>query len=90
MTHINKQFLVSSIIFKNMLFNTRTFKNCSSRLFLFFSRKHLFILFIYFGCAVKHVGSYFPDQKWNQCPLNWEHSLNQLTTGSPKVSLDDF
>ena len=55
--------------------DTKTFKNCSSRLFLFFLRKHLFILFIYFGCAVEHVGSYIPDQKWNQCPLHWEHRV---------------
>ena len=41
----------------------------------------LFIyLFIYlFSCAVWHVGSYFPDQGSNLCPLQWERKV--LTTG---------
>ena len=36
-----------------------------------------------FGCAMKHMGSYFPDQGWNSRPL-WKTGI--LTTGPPGKS----
>ena len=37
---------------------------------------------------VQHVGSYFPDQWLNLCPLQWDHS--GLTTGLPGKSLPKY
>ena len=37
------------------------------------------------GGVVCHVGSQFPDQGLNPCPLHWEHGV--LTTGPPGKSL---
>ena len=43
----------------------------------------LIYLFIY-GCAVQHVGSWFPDRGWNPCPLQWEVKASPLDgQGSP-------
>ena len=41
--------------------------------------------FFFFYCAVQHVGSYFPKQGLNLCPLRWEPRV--LTTGPPGKSL---
>ena len=55
--------------------------------FLFFP--FFFYLFIYlFGRAVQHVGSQFPDQGLNLCPLHWKHGV--LTTGLPGKFRDFF
>ena len=40
--------------------------------------------FFFFGCPVWHVGSYFPVQWLNPCPLHWKHRI--LTPGSPGKS----
>ena len=39
----------------------------------------IIILFIYF-LATWHVGSYFPNQGVNLCPLQWKCGLNHWTT----------
>ena len=39
------------------------------------------IFFFKFGCATRQVGSYFLDQGWNMCPLQWKcRGLNHWTT----------
>ena len=35
--------------------------------------------FFFSGCTFQSVGSLFPDQGSNPCPLQWKHSV--LTTG---------
>ena len=40
------------------------------------------------GFTPRHVGSYFPDQGGNPCPLRWKGGI--LTTGLPKKSLVAF
>ena len=37
--------------------------------------------FFFFGCTAQHVGSQFPDQGSNPCPLQWKCGV--LTTGLP-------
>ena len=44
-----------------------------------------FFLSFFFCCPVQHVGSYFPYQGSNLCPLHWKRGL--LTTGPPGKSL---
>ena len=39
----------------------------------------------FFNCTSQHVGSQFPDQGSNPCPLQWKHAI--LTAGRPKQSL---
>ena len=39
----------------------------------------------YIGCTAKHVGSLFPDQGLNLCPLQCQHGV--LTTGLPGKTL---
>ena len=46
-----------------------------------------FILFIYLGCTTRHVGSQFPDQGSDLCPLQWK--LRVLTTELPGKSLKE-
>ena len=41
---------------------------------------------LFFGCTTWHVGSLFPDQESNLCPLHWKHEI--LTTGLPGKSPD--
>ena len=43
-----------------------------------------FLFFSLFGLAAWHVGSYFPDQGSNPCPLQW--TLGALTTRPPGKS----
>ena len=43
-------------------------------------------VFFFFGCAVQHVGSWFPDQGWNPSFLQWKQRV--LTTGPPAESRD--
>ena len=31
--------------------------------------------FFFFACTIHLVGSYFPDQGWNLCPLQWKHGV---------------
>ena len=42
-------------------------------------------LLFFFGCAMWYVGSYFPDQGLNPCPLHLKGRV--LTTGPPGKSL---
>ena len=42
--------------------------------------KYLFILLV-FGCAPQHVGSHFPNQEPEPCPLHWKNGV--VTTGWP-------
>ena len=44
----------------------------------------LFFFFFFFGCTMWHVGSQFPDQGLNSCPLHWKHWV--LTIGLPVKS----
>ena len=46
-------------------------------------RFHLWGIFFFFclGRTAWHVGSYFPDQAWNPCPLQWKCKV--LTAGLP-------
>ena len=37
--------------------------------------------FFFFGHTMWHLGSWFPDQGWNPCPLHWKHGV--WTTGPP-------
>ena len=40
----------------------------------------IFFFFFKFGCATGQVGSYFLDQGWNLCPLQWKcRVLNHWT-----------
>ena len=41
----------------------------------------LFYFIYFFGCTVRLVGSWFPDQGSNPCPPQWKHRV--LTTGLP-------
>ena len=41
----------------------------------------------FFGCVMQHVGSYFPDQRSNPCPLHWKCSV--LTTEPPRKSREE-
>ena len=43
------------------------------------------ILLLLFRHTERHVGSYFPDQGKNLCPLQWKYGI--LTTGLPQKSL---
>ena len=36
-------------------------------------------VFYFYGCTPQHVGSWFPNQGWNLCPLQWKHGA--LTSG---------
>ena len=45
-----------------------------------------FFLFLFFGCTIQQVGSYFPNQGLNLCPLHCKHGV--LTTGPPGKSPD--
>ena len=46
-----------------------------------------YLYFFLFGFdTTQHVGSYFPNQDSNRCPLHWKHSV--LTTGQIGDSLD--
>ena len=58
------------------------FANCEKTLSIPVSREFLL------GHAVQHVGSLFPNQGWNLCPLHWE--LAVLTTGPPEKSFLAF
>ena len=42
------------------------------------------IYFILFCHAMQHLGSFFPDQGLNPCPLHWKHRV--ITTGPPGKS----
>ena len=42
------------------------------------------LFFKIFWLHHSHAGSYFPDQGWNPCPLQWKHGF--LTTGPPGKS----
>ena len=55
-----------------------------NRLLLVLKRNFLKFIFI-FGCTERHVGSQFPNQGLNSCPLYWEHRV--LTTRPPGKSL---
>ena len=52
----------------------------SFSLFFLFLKKQFF----FFSCITQHVGTSFPNQESNQCPLQWEHWV--LTTGPPAKS----
>ena len=55
----------------------------------FLIKKNLFIyLFILGGRTTWHVGSQFPDQRSNPCPLHGKHGV--LTTGLPGKSPGTF
>ena len=59
-------------------------------LLLYFYANNFFLRFIlffilFFGHAMRHVESYFPDQRSNQGPLQWKRGV--LTTGPPGKSL---
>ena len=41
----------------------------------------LVILFLFFGCATQYMGSYFPDQESNPCPLHWKHRVLTRPSG---------
>ena len=41
-------------------------------------------IFFFFGHAARHMGSQFPDQGLNPCPLHWEHGV--LTARPPEKS----
>ena len=42
---------------------------------------------IFFCLTLRHVGSWFPDQRWNPRSLNWKLSLNDCTAGEvPKMA----
>ena len=40
----------------------------------------IIIIFLIYFLATRHVGSYFPSQGMNLCPLQWKCSLNHWTT----------
>ena len=42
----------------------------------------------FFDCIFQHMGSWFPDWGWNQCPLQWKHQV--VTTGLPGKSSRPF
>ena len=42
------------------------------------------LFFFFFCCTTQHVGSQFPNQGLNLCPLHWKHRV--LTTGPPEKS----
>ena len=46
------------------------------------------VLSLFFFLAAWHVGSYFPNQGSNPCPLQWKYGV--LTTGPPGKSLSRF
>ena len=48
------------------------------------SLSSFFKKFLLFGHTVQHMGSYFPNQASNPCPLQWKCSV--LTTGPPRKS----
>ena len=60
-----------------------------SLLVISFSKRQFLVWFILglFGQAMWHVGSYFPDQGLNPCPLQWRSRV--LTTGLPGRTLGD-
>ena len=65
----------------------------TSLFFVFFLSVTLFFIFIfylknYFGLTACHVGSWFPDQGLNPCPLQWK--LRVLTTVPPGKFLQPF
>ena len=62
-----------------------SYQKFSTTLLLLLLLLLLFYLFIYFfGCTVRHLGSHFPDQGLNPCPVQWKHGV--LTTGPPGKS----
>ena len=44
----------------------------------------VYFFFFIFGCAVRHAGSQFPEQRSKLCPLHWKQGV--LTTGPPGKS----
>ena len=36
-------------------------------------------IYLFFGCTAPPMGSQFPAQEWNPCPLQWKQGV--LTTG---------
>jgi len=42
------------------------------------------IVLYLFSCITQHMGTSFPNQESNQCPLQWEHWV--LTAGAPAKS----
>ena len=52
--------------------------------FFLIQGSHLSFFSNYFGSAMQHAGSQFPDQGLNPCPWHWE--LTFLTTGLPGKS----
>ena len=42
------------------------------------------VIYLFTGCTMQHVGSQFPDQGLNPCPLHWKPRV--LTTGPPEKS----
>jgi len=70
--------IVSTFSCQLLLFFKYFFKN------IFYYSYCYFIHFFFFGCAMQHVGSLFPHQESNPCPLYWKHRI--LTTGLPGKS----
>lgn len=54
--------------------------------FFFFNSWILFILFLWFGQATRHMGSQFPDKRWTPRHRE-EQSLSCWTQGSPFTGL---
>ena len=53
-----------------------------SLLHLFFKN---WLVLLFLGCSLCHVGSWFPNYELNSCPLQWKHSV--LGTGLPVPSV---
>ena len=53
--------------------------HAASQWFIASGNKMPFFLFSLF--FLRHVGSWFPGQEWNRCPLQWKCGV--LTTGPP-------
>ena len=51
----------------------------------FFQSFLVFFILVFWGYAMRHAGSSFPNQGLKPCPLHWEHGV--LTTGPPGTSL---
>lgn len=48
------------------------------------------ILFYFFGHTMKHVGSQFPQQESNLCPLPWKQGVNYWTTRKVLVVISQY
>ena len=66
--------------------NSQSFWRVNSPLFSFPVLDFMSFFFLFLPCHAWHVGSYFPDQGSNPCPLQWKYgTLTSRPPGKPSM-----